>query len=636
MIYYIGNLGLDASMECCYTGCMNATMEYARSYLSKCDVIGVDTETQGMDFTSKKMIMFQIGDADKQFVIDVRNQSIESLRGILEGDKIIKILHNAKFDYKFIKRWADIELSNVYDTFLTERVLHCGKNDVRYGLKHLVKKYFNQDLDKEIRNKFVNLEGKPYTENQVVYGAKDVEYLIDLRLVQLPQIEEKGLNSVVELENKAVLAFADIEYNGLDLDVEKWKGLSHEFCNTAETISELLDETVINHPQLQQFVLKYIQGDLFEDTAQLRRVGINWDSPKQVLEVLKVFIPKLENVNGKELYKYKNNYALVKTYVKYKEYMKLCTSYGEKFFKYLKSDGKIHTNFHQILDTGRVSSSDPNMQQIPADNKFRNCFIAPKDWVFVSSDYASQELNVIAYGSKDPVWIQALKDGKDLHSVCAELVYGSEWIDSAKDDCVYMVNKSKCSCPSHKSLRTNVKTINFGLAYGMGPHKLSDTLQISKHDAESLIKKYFNSFPAIGGFLDKLGNFGKKYGYIKTFPPYNRKRWFSTWYPKIWDNSGSKMELGSIERASKNTPIQGASADMTKLALTLIYKYIKTNKVDVKMVMTVHDQIDTVCHKDYANEWKLKMTELMETAAVQVVKNGLLKADTDISPVWQK
>ena len=96
------------------------------------------------------------------------------------------------------------------------------------------------------------------------------------------------------------------------------------------------------------------------------------------------------------------------------------------------------------------------------------------------------------------------------------------------------------------------------------------------------------------------------------------------------------MELGSIERASKNTPIQGASADMTKLALTLIYKYIKTNKVDVKMVMTVHDQIDTVCHKDYANEWKLKMTELMETAAVQVVKNGLLKADTDISPVWQK
>ena len=94
--------------------------------------------------------------------------------------------------------------------------------------------------------------------------------------------------------------------------------------------------------------------------------------------------------------------------------------------------------------------------------------------------------------------------------------------------------------------------------------------------------------------------------------------------------------MGTIERASKNTPIQGASADMTKKALTLIHEYIKMNKVDVQIVMTVHDQIDTICHKDYAEEWKLKMTELMELAAVQVVKNGLLKADTNISPVWQK
>ena len=632
MIYYHGNRGLSAEMTCC----MNATMEFTVNYLSKAKILGVDTETEGMDFTSKKMIMFQIGDGTHQFIFDTRDISIEPLRDILESNKIIKILHNAKFDYKFIRKWANIELSNVYDTFLTERVIHCGKNDVRYGLKHLVQKYFNEELDKDVRNKFVNLQGQPYTDRQMRYGAKDVEYLINIKSLQEPQIAKKQLENVVQLENKAVLAFSEIEYNGLDLDVDKWKGLSYEFEDKSSKLFTQLDETVLNSPQLDKFVLKYVQGDLFEDTTQLRKVGVNWDSPKQALEVLKTIVPKLENVNGKELYKYKNRYTLIKKYIEYKEYMKLCTSYGEKFFKYLKSDGKIHTNFHQILDTGRVSSSDPNMQQIPADNKFRNCFIAPKDWVFVSSDYASQELNVIAYGSKDPVWIQALKDGKDLHSVCAELVYGSEWIDSAKDDCVYMVNKSKCSCPSHKSLRTNVKTINFGLAYGMGPHKLSDTLQISKHDAESLIKKYFDSFPAIGGFLDKLGNFGKKYGYIKTFPPYNRKRWFSDWYPKIWDNSGSRMELGSIERASKNTPIQGASADMTKLALTLIHEYIKMTKVDVKIVMTVHDQIDTTCHKDYAKEWKLKMTELMELAAVQVVKNGLLKADTNISPVWQK
>ena len=632
MIYYHGNLGLSAEMTCC----MNVAMDFVVSYCSKAKVLGVDTETEGMDFTCKKMVMFQIGDGTHQFIIDTRTSSIEPLRDILESKDIIKILHNAKFDYKFIKKWANIELSNVYDTFLVERLLHCGESDVRYGLQHLVKKYFNEELDKEPRNKFVNLQGSPFNDTQLRYGAKDVEYLINIKSLQLPQIEEKELQNVVDLENNAVLAFSDIEYNGLDIDTESWKGLSHEFCTRAEDIASSLDTIVLEHPQLQKFVLKYIQGDLFTAKEELRKVAVNWDSPKQVLEILKTLIPKLDNVNGKELYKYKNNYTLVKTYIKYKEYMKLCTSYGEKFFKYLKSDGKIHTNFHQILDTGRVSSSNPNMQQIPADNKFRNCFTAPQDWVFVSSDYASQELNVIAYGSKDPVWIKALKDGQDLHSVCAELVYSIKWAEGAEDNCAYFVNKSKCSCPKHNTLRTHVKTINFGLAYGMGPHKLSETLQITKQEAESLIKKYFQAFPAIGGFLDKLGNFGKRYGYIKTFPPFSRKRWFSNWYPKIWDNESSKMELGTIERASKNTPIQGASADMTKLALIFIHRYIKENDVPVKMVMTVHDQIDTICHKDYSKEWKIQMTRLMEDAANQIVKNKLLKADTNISLVWAK
>ena len=630
MIYYLGTLGLSIDETCC----MNATMEFAVNYLSKCKVLGVDTETEGMDFTCKKMIMFQIGDGNNQFIFDTRTISIEPLRDILESSNIIKILHNAKFDYKFIKKWANIELTNVYDTFLVERILHCGKKDIRYGLKHLVKKYFNEELDKETRNQFIRLEGKPYTNQQLVYGAKDVEYLINIKLLQLSQITEKELEKVVQLENEAVLAFAEIEYNGLDLDTEKWKELSSTYCNRGEEVSGLLDEIVINHPQLQKFVLRWVQGNLFGE--EVRRIGINWDSPKQVLEVMKTLIPDLDNVNGKELYKYTRNYTLVKTYVMYKEYMKLCTSYGEKFFKYIKSDGKIHTNFHQILDTGRVSSSDPNMQQIPADNKFRNCFIAPEDWVFVSSDYTSQELNVIAYGSKDPVWIQALKDGKDLHSVCAELVYGDQWVDSAEDNCAYLVNKSKCSCPKHKALRNNVKTINFGLAYGMGPHKLSDNLQISKDKATSLIKKYFKAFPSIGGFLEKLGNFGKRYGYIKTFPPYNRKRWFDKWYDQIWNHRSASMELGTIERASKNTPIQGASADMTKLALVYIHKYIKENNIPVKLVMTVHDQIDTICKDSYSKTWKKKMTELMEQAAQVIVTNGLLKADTNISKTWEK
>ena len=579
--------------------------------------------------------MFQIGDEHEQFVIDTRFIDISPLKNILESPAITKIFHNAKFDYKFIKKWSGIECDGVYDTFLVERILSCGRH-IGYGLKDLCKRYLNVELNKEIRNQFIGLSGEAYRDDQIVYGAKDVEYLCKLRKLQLPKIQEFKLQNVVELENRAVLAFSDIEYNGINIDKDKWEVIAKASEQEALDMRDELDNLVLVVPELSCFVLSHVQGDLFTPQEELRKVGIKWTSPTQVLKVFQKLVPELEDVNGKKMYKYRRQHKIIDLYVKYKEKMKLATSYGKDFFKFVSSDGKIHTQFNQILDTGRVASKKPNMQQIPADNKFRNCFLAPDDWCFVSSDYSSQELNVIAFGSQDPVWIKALKQGQDLHSVCADLVYGQEWADAAEDDCSYMINKSKCKCPRHGRLRTNVKTINFGLAYGMGPHKLADTLDINTKAAEILISKYFDAFPAIGGFLDKLGTFGKKYGYIKTFPPYNRRRWFPTWYPRIYQEKSQAFELGSIERASKNTPIQGASADMTKKALILIRDFIKLYNAPVKIVMTVHDQVDTICKEDYAQEWVVQMTRLMEQAALEVVTNGLLKADTNISKSWEK
>ena len=611
------------------------TIEDVVKYCHNKEVLGVDTETEGFDFTCKKMIMFQIGDEHQQFVIDTRFIDISPLKNILESPAITKIFHNAKFDYKFIKKWSGIECDGVYDTFLVERVLSCGRH-IGYGLKDLCKRYLNVELNKEIRNQFIGLSGEAYRDDQIVYGAKDVEYLCKLRKLQLPKIQEFKLQRVVELENRAVLAFADIEYNGIDIDKDAWEVIARTSEQEALDMRDELDNLVLIVPELSCFVLSHVQGDLFTPQEELRKVGIKWTSPTQVLKVFQKLVPELEDVNGKKMYKYRRQHKVIDLYVKYKEKMKLATSYGNDFFKFVSSDGKIHTQFNQILDTGRVASKKPNMQQIPADNKFRNCFLAPDNWCFVSSDYSSQELNVIAFGSKDPVWIKALEQGQDLHSVCADLVYGQEWADAAEDDCSYMINKSKCKCPRHGRLRTNVKTINFGLAYGMGPHKLADTLDINTKAAEVLINKYFDAFPAIGGFLDKLGSFGKKYGYIKTFPPYNRRRWFPTWYPRIYQEKSQAFELGSIERASKNTPIQGASADMTKKAMILIRDFIKLHNAPVKIVMTVHDQVDTICREDYAQEWVVEMTRLMEQAALEVVTNGLLKADTNISKSWEK
>ena len=633
MIYLIDGTQNNSLLTTRYSlGNINDAVEYCATK----KVLGVDTETEGFDFTSKKMIMFQIGDTEKQFVIDTRVVSIEPLRDILESREIVKIFHNAKFDYKFIKRWANIECEGIYDTFLTERILNCGRDGVRYGLKDVCKKYLNVELNKEVRNQFIGLTGQPFRDDQIVYGAKDVEYLIGVRNHQLPLIDRSKLNNVVDLENEAVKSFADIEYNGLNLDTEAWKKIEGVNQDQADTLEENLDEMVRVDSRVKHFVSRYIQTDMFTPIEEIRDINIKWTSPKQALEVFQCLVPKLENVNGKQMYKYRFKYPLIDKYVKYKEAMKLCTSYGDAFFKNLASDNKIHTNFHQILDTGRVSSSKPNMQQIPADNIYRNCFIAPDGWSFVSADYSSQELNVIAYGSKDPVWIEALKNNEDLHSTCAELVYGDQWLTSGEANCAYINKKQKCNCPSHKKLRTNVKTINFGLAYGMGPNKLSDTLNITIDDAKILIDKYFKAFPSIKGFLEKLGNYGKKYGYIKTFPPYNRKRWFSNWYPKIWNNKSSMMELGSIERASKNTPIQGASADMTKRALILMRDYISIYDMPVKLVMTVHDQIDTICKNDQVKNWSIIMKQLMEEAALEIVTNGLLKAEVTVSDCWEK
>jgi DNA polymerase-1 len=599
-----------------------ATIQECKAYCETKTVLGVDTETEGFDFTSKKLIMFQIGDKEKQYVIDTRTVDITPLKEILESNEITKVFHNAKFDYKFIKKWAGISVQKIYDTYLVERVLNCGKQDYGYSLSRCTERYLGHVLDKQTRNKFIGLKGQPYTVDQITYGANDVVYLLDIRNKQLALLRSFELEQVARLENEVVKVFAEIEYEGLDIDKDKWTVMAEKNVKLAFDQEIKLDKMVLEHPLLQHYRIP-VQVDMFAPMEEIRHTHINWGSPMQTLKLFQSLVPELEDVNGKKLNKYRYKHKLIDEYIRYKERTKLANAYGTKFFNYVNSDGKVHTNFSQILDTGRVSSSKPNMQQIPSDNTFRNCFIAPSGWVFVSSDYSSQELNVIAYGSQDPVWLEALEKGMDLHGVCADLVFEDKWRNAGPDE--------------KKKLRTQIKAINFGLAYGMGPFKLADTLQISKGEAEALIEKYFTEFPNIRDFLTKLGTFGTRNGYIRTFKPFKRRRWFDTWFPKIWDDRSKMQEFGSIERASKNTPIQGSSADMTKLALIYIYREIQQSwSNDVKIVMTVHDQIDTICKEEIASEWARKMTMEMERAAKIIIPNGLLKADTNISQTWEK
>jgi len=627
LIYFVGPDGLFEP-----EGYEKATIEDCYEYCKDKKALGLDTETTGLDFIEDRVVMLQIGDEANQFVIDTRHIDPSLLFTILSSESIVKVLANAKFDALMLRSTYGVELENVYDIQLVERILHTGNESVSFGLDSMVHRYLNKKLDKNVRTDGFS-STLPFSAGQIFYGAQDIEYLLTIGRLQHSLVQKFNLQHVVLLENAAVLAFADIEFNGLKIDPEAWIKLYQEALRESREIEEELDNILVRDSRFKSFVKTYVQADMFIPAEDLRKIDVNWSSPTQVLKVLRAIDPNLAGVNAKvDLAPLRGKHPLIDTYIQYKEMDKKVSSYGDKFLeKYVRPDGKIHTSFFQILETGRVSSKGPNMQQIPADNRYRNCFVPSHEgWRFVSSDYSSQELCIIAYGSNDPVWIQALNEGKDLHSVCAELVFGDKWNNLAEPGCAYMESKSKCNCKEHKKLRNFVKTINFGLAYGMTEHKLSAQLQIPLDEAKALITKYFSSFPSIGTFLNKLGNFAVANGYITTYPPFLRRRWFGKDYLEDY-----KLK-GEVERAGKNTPIQGTAADMTKLAMVMIRKEVKRKAYPVNMVMVVHDQIDTECPEYFAETWRARMTEIMEEAAKTIIQTGILKADTQISEVWEK
>lgn len=374
---------------------------------------------------------------------------------------------------------------------------------------------------------------------------------------------------------------------------------------------------------------------------------INWNSNITKLEVFRWFDPKIENTDADTVDAHLH-IPFFRAYKKYNNANSLITKYGESFIeKHVDADGRVRTRYNTILSTGRVSSSSPNVQQIPKNSlpeerqsDYRNCFHPGKPgWKIISADYESQELCVIATLSQDPVFLDALTTGKDLHSVAAEVILENKWKDVTEKDCAYyaldennLPRKQKCKCKSHKKQRQDVKAINFGLAYGLSPVGLSADLNITLDEAEALFKKYFQKFPRIHNLLDSFGKFGVTNGYIRTVAPFRRKRYFPYW--KGTDTA--KNLLGQIERASKNTPIQGTSADMVKIALIKMRRWInKNNYRDViQMFVQVHDEINLIAKNDYAEEAAKVLGQIMRDAATIVLNNDLLKADSEIRDLW--
>jgi len=576
------------------------------------NVLSVDTETTGFDPHTCKMLLFQISVPDKSYIIDARALNVGELpeiREILEDQKKIKILQNAKFDYKFIKKHTGIEMYNIYDTLLAEGVLTAGLSGGRASLKELSKNYLGLDMDKNIRKSFVGLKDINFSEDQLKYAAIDTFVLFPIFDAQIPKLKLQGVVDTAKTEFAVTKVIGEMELRGVYINKPKWKEIINNLSKRRDELTQEFYDKISGY-------YEYNSIDLFGNTAP----PININSQPQLLELFNKKVglnlpstgdPILETVN----------HPLVNLLREYRKYEKLISAFGDSLLDKINPvTHRIHPEFNQMgAATGRFSCNNPNLQQIPRNQPeapFRECFNPGEGYKFVISDYSSMEMRILADLSGDAKFINAIKNGYDLHSYTAALMFGLEYTDDFKKH--------------HGDLRQAAKAINFGLMYGMGPGRLAAQINVTPEQGKEYMEKYFSSYPSVRDFLKRVASEAVRNGYSAT--PGGRKRWYKM--PDKNDPDYKKL-IGSVERQAKNHPIQGTNADAMKFALVSLYERIKREKIDAYILLTVHDEIVTECNSEFADTFKDILSEEMVKAAEVFVKKVPIVSDPFVGDVWE-
>lgn len=620
MIYFVGNKPLvDSTFP-------TATIQDVKDWCKAYKIRGIDTETIGTCWDGY-IFTLQIGNADKQFVIDCTAYDVKLLKEELEDPEAINILQNSKYDDKFF--FANgIKLGQIYDTFLAECILTTGLEQRELRLDYIVTKYCGEKykLDKTVRGK-INWLG--LTDEVIQYAAFDVIALEEVMNKQKEELIKWDLMSVAELEFKCSRIFAEMEYVGMLLDINKWIEQAEQREKNAYQYEDALNEFILSNSNKYQ---KYIdnQLDLFNSNL---KTNINWASSKQVLDILNMSGLKTDSVNEKIIEKHRAKSPIVDLYLQYKENQTAVSKFGKEFLKWVNpKTNAVHTSYWQILATGRVSSGmkdeAPNMQQLPALNEVRNCFIARPGYKYVDCDYSAMELVIAGCASKEESWIEAFEHGLDLHSVVAETVYKDKWKNAAEESCEYYKSKQKCSCKEHKKMRDKIKTLNYLSLYGGGPQKLSDSINIPLSEAKEIIKTYFSGLPKLTSFLQMLKTYGKTNLFIRTKPPFRRIRFFS-------NPQDDFAKYSEIERQSGNTYIQGTGANITKYAMVLMDEERIKHNIDVKFVLQLHDAIVCEVKDEQADEW-LSIQKQCMIDAFKYVVGYPIDVDGYIDIHWKK
>jgi DNA polymerase-1 len=565
-------------------------------------VIEVDSETTAFSPYEGKISLLQVGLPNRCYIFDVRNDTEHSsidpqtFKPFLTGDKQLRLLQHAVFDMKMIKHHYGFYVDNIYDTMLAEQLLHLGSK-TRVNLPALVFRYLGITLDKEPSNTFKDY-GQTFQPYQLEYAGNDVSVLKLIRELQLPKIKKHGFEDVSRLEFEFTKAMCEMELNGIIFDADKQRGLIQETevdrVKYGKEVSDILAEC--------------------EDQTTLFGVSlINIDSNVQLKKALNRYGLSLDSTAVDELGKHRG-LPVIDSLLAYRKAQKFISTYGETLIAKINAiTGRLHTRFTQMVSTGRMSSSEPNLQNIPKKQKYRSCFIAADGYSLITADMAGAELRILGNMSADPIFIECFRDGIDLHTRTMAEIHGIPLEQVSAD------------------MRNSAKAINFGLMYGLSKFGLARGLKITEKAAEQMMNKYFSRYRGVKKYLDKSAKEAVRNRCSVSIS--GRKRFYNL--PE-YHHPSYKDVAKAVERQGMNQPIQGGNADTIKQSMIYLVDRLEKSSYDARLLLTVHDEVVV----EAKHEERYEVRKLVEQSLIDGFGRyfSLIPMETEglLGPCWLK
>lgn len=640
--------------------------EEALELLAPLSVVELDTETMGLDPYTKELLTVQLGCAEFQVVIDCTSVDIHLFKEYMENPQRMFLGWNIKFDLKFLYHQRIVPL-RVYDGYLAEKLLWLGYPAGMHemSLKAASINYLGVDMDKSVRGKIIQTG---LTEDVIVYAAGDVSYLGKIRDKQLIELEKKGLLKAIDFENEFVKCLAYIEYCGAKLDVDKWKIKMATDLNNLEKYEAELNEWVEESEYSSKYCSVNIQGDLFNGFDTKPRCHINWTSSQQVIPLfeelglnLKVLDKKTKHykksVDIKVVEPQASKSPLIPIYIKYKKAAIIVNTFGQKFLNLINPvTGRIHANFNQLgTDTGRLSSTEPNLQNLPHDAQTRACFVSDKGNRWISADYSGQESYLMASMANDEAMLDELINGSgDLHSLTAKMVFQQIPRDMPLKD----IKKN------FKDLRQEAKGYEFCFNYGGQDSTLIRNYGLDAKRAKEIYENYMSGFAGLKRYQDFRRVDVMRKGYILLSPITGHKAYIYDYDelkmqmekqddPDFWayyrEMKQENPECDTVqgvrrlarrkaesEKQSINYPIQAAGALCFKLASIKLFNWLLKNGLlfKVKYCIPVHDEINLEAPDEISEEVADILVKCMVSAGKPFCTRAHLGADVEVGDHW--